>query len=128
MGNILMRGKKVPMVGSVCYGPCNVNLDAVPECTGGDEVVLIGSQTGARSGNDMQKLEYDQLRGYCGMAAECRAAILHHLTNKKLATTICMDPAQTLRKRVWKDWRVTRADPAGADNRGYRDAKPDRNS
>lgn len=48
MGNmVLVRGRRVPVVGSVCMDQCMVNLDQVPEAQMGDEVVLIGQQ-----GND----------------------------------------------------------------------------
>jgi alanine racemase len=47
MGNeVLIKGKKIPVVGNVCMDQCMVNLDSVPEASIGDEVVLIGEQNG----------------------------------------------------------------------------------
>lgn len=45
---LLVRGRRVPVVGRVCMDQCLVQLDGVPEAEIGDEVVLIGSQDGAR--------------------------------------------------------------------------------
>lgn len=45
VGNdVLVRGKRVPVIGSICMDQCMINLDAVPEAALGDEVVLIGRQ------------------------------------------------------------------------------------
>lgn len=41
---VLIRGKRVPVVGAVCMDQCMVQLDEVPEARVGDEVVLIGRQ------------------------------------------------------------------------------------
>ena len=41
---VVIRGCKVPVVGSVCMDQSLVQLDQVPEAKVGDEVVLIGSQ------------------------------------------------------------------------------------
>lgn len=44
-GNIaLVRGKRVPVVGRVCMDQCMLQLDAVPDASTGDEVVLLGGQ------------------------------------------------------------------------------------
>lgn len=44
-GNVvLVRGKRVPVVGRVCMDQCMLQLDDVPEATIGDEVVLLGGQ------------------------------------------------------------------------------------
>ncbi len=40
----LVRGVRVPVVGTVCMDQCMVNLDDVPDARVGDEVVLIGRQ------------------------------------------------------------------------------------
>jgi alanine racemase len=42
--NVLVGGKKVPVVGRVCMDQVMVNLDTVSEAKDGDEVVLIGKQ------------------------------------------------------------------------------------
>ena len=41
---VLVRGKRVPVIGNICMDQCMINLDAVPEAELGDEVVLIGRQ------------------------------------------------------------------------------------
>ncbi len=41
---VLVRGKRVNVVGRVCMDQCMLQLDDVPEARVGDEVVLIGSQ------------------------------------------------------------------------------------
>jgi alanine racemase len=41
---VLVRGRRVPVVGRVCMDQVMVQLDTVPEAQEGDEVVLIGSQ------------------------------------------------------------------------------------
>jgi len=72
MGNqVLLRGKKVPMVGSVCMDQCMLNLDEVPDAQVGDEVVLIGSQNGSTLSatdlaEDWNTINYEVI---CGMAA-----------------------------------------------------------
>lgn len=44
---VLVHGKRVPVVGSVCMDQCMIQLDEIPEAQIGDEVVLIGKQKGA---------------------------------------------------------------------------------
>lgn len=41
---VLVRGRRVPVVGRVCMDQVMVQLDSVPEAQVGDEVVLVGSQ------------------------------------------------------------------------------------
>jgi alanine racemase len=43
---VIVRGCKVPVVGIICMDQCMLNLDTVPDCSVGDEVVIIGSQHG----------------------------------------------------------------------------------
>ncbi|MDZ7843307.1 MAG: alanine racemase [Anaerolineales bacterium] len=45
---VLVGGKRVPVVGRVCMDQIVVNLDQVPEARVGDEVVIIGEQQGAQ--------------------------------------------------------------------------------
>jgi alanine racemase len=45
---VLVRGKRVNVVGRVCMDSILVDLDAVPEARVGDEVVLVGSQGAAQ--------------------------------------------------------------------------------
>jgi len=41
---VLVGGKRVPIVGRVCMDQSMLQLDGVPEAKPGDEVVLIGTQ------------------------------------------------------------------------------------
>lgn len=41
---VLIRGREVPLVGTVCMDQCLVQLDNVPEAEVGDDVVVIGWQ------------------------------------------------------------------------------------
>jgi len=48
-GNVLLvRGRRVPVIGRVCMDQIMVQLDAVPQAAVGDEVVLIGAQGNTR--------------------------------------------------------------------------------
>ena len=51
---VLVRGRRVPVVGRVCMDQCMVQLDAVADAVPGDEAVLVGGQGGERiSGDDV---------------------------------------------------------------------------
>ncbi|WP_303773836.1 alanine racemase [Anaerolinea thermophila] len=71
LGNVvLIRGKKVPVVGSVCMDQCMVNLDEIPEAEMGDEVVLIGQQgeneiTAEERAREWETISYEVV---CGLA------------------------------------------------------------
>lgn len=57
VNSCLVRGKRVPVVGTVCMDQCMVALDTVPEAQIGDEVVLIGQQGDERiTAEDLGKL------------------------------------------------------------------------
>jgi alanine racemase len=43
-GEVLVRGRRVPVVGRVCMDMCMVDVTDVPGARAGDEVVLIGEQ------------------------------------------------------------------------------------
>lgn len=45
---MLVRGKRVPVVGRVCMDQCMIQLDQVPDAQVGDEIVLLGSQGDVR--------------------------------------------------------------------------------
>jgi alanine racemase len=45
-GEVLLRGRRVPLVGRVCMDMSMVDVTDVPGARAGDEVVLIGSQEG----------------------------------------------------------------------------------
>jgi alanine racemase len=48
VGEVLVDGRRVPLVGQICMDMCMVDLTDVPQVQVGDEVVLIGAQKGAR--------------------------------------------------------------------------------
>ena len=67
---VLVRGKRVPVVGAVCMDQCMVQLDDVPEARIQDEVVLIGRQGEAvisadELARDWGTINYEVL---CGLA------------------------------------------------------------
>ena len=43
-GEVLVRGRRAPIIGRVCMDQCIINVTHIPEVRMGDEVVLIGSQ------------------------------------------------------------------------------------
>jgi alanine racemase len=50
---VLLHGRLVPVVGTVCMDQCVISLEDVPEARTGDEVVLIGQQGDARISAEM---------------------------------------------------------------------------
>lgn len=56
---VLVGGRRVPVVGRVCMDQCMVNLDAVPQARVGDEVVLVGDQAAAGGGG--QRISADDV-------------------------------------------------------------------
>lgn len=68
---VLIRGKKVDIVGTVCMDQSMVQLDDLPEAQIGDEVVIMGRQNGAEiSATDIadqwETINYEII---CGLAA-----------------------------------------------------------
>ncbi len=45
-GEVLIRGKRVPIVGRICMNHCMVDITHIPEAKIGDEVILWGKQKG----------------------------------------------------------------------------------
>lgn len=45
-GEVLIRGRRAPVVGRVSMDMCTVNVTHIPDCRVGDEVVLMGRQGG----------------------------------------------------------------------------------
>jgi len=45
-GEVLVRGKRAPLIGRVCMDQCMIDVSAIAGVTAGDEVVLIGQQEG----------------------------------------------------------------------------------
>ncbi len=43
-GEVLVRGRRAPIVGRVCMDQCMINVTHIPDVKMGDEVVLIGAQ------------------------------------------------------------------------------------
>jgi alanine racemase len=43
-GEVLVRGRRAPIVGRVCMDQCMINVTHIPDVRRGDEVVLIGAQ------------------------------------------------------------------------------------
>jgi alanine racemase len=43
-GEVLVRGRRAPIVGRVCMDQCMINVTHIPDVKLGDEVVLIGAQ------------------------------------------------------------------------------------
>jgi alanine racemase len=72
MGNsVLLRGRRVPVVGNVCMDQCILQLDQIPDAQVGDEVVLIGKQgkdviTATEIAKNWNTISYEVI---CGMAA-----------------------------------------------------------
>jgi alanine racemase len=71
VNSALVGGRLVPVVGGVCMDQCMLQLDSVPAARRGDEIVLIGSQAGARiSAEDIAAawgtVNYDVV---CGLTA-----------------------------------------------------------
>ena len=68
---VLIRGKKVDIIGNVCMDQCMVQLDDLPEAEIGDEVVIIGEQideeiTATDLADDWGTINYEVI---CGLAA-----------------------------------------------------------
>lgn len=68
---VLIRGKKVDIVGNVCMDQCMVQLDRLPDAEIGDEVVIMGKQNGEEiSATDIADewgtINYEII---CGLAA-----------------------------------------------------------
>ncbi len=54
---VLVNGKKVPVIGRVCMDQVMVQLDQVPQAKAGDEVVIIGKQENAAiSADDLAEI------------------------------------------------------------------------
>ncbi len=68
---VLLQGKSVPVVGTICMDQCVIKLDDVPEAKTGDEVVLIGQQGGARISAEMLAADWGTINYevVCGMAS-----------------------------------------------------------
>jgi alanine racemase len=68
---VLIRGKKIDIIGNVCMDQCMVQLDELPEAQIGDEVIIIGRQNGNEISatdiaDDWGTINYEVI---CGLAA-----------------------------------------------------------
>jgi len=68
---VLIRAKKLEVIGNVCMDQCMVQLDELPEAQIGDEVVIIGRQNGNEItatdlADDWGTINYEVI---CGLAA-----------------------------------------------------------
>jgi alanine racemase len=68
---VLIRGRHVDIVGTVCMDQCMVQLDALSEAEVGDEVVIMGRQNGAEISatniaDEWGTINYEVL---CGLAS-----------------------------------------------------------
>ena len=59
LGEVLIRGRRAPMVGRVCMGLCVIDLTDIPQAQVGDETVLIGDQ-------EQDLLTVDDMAMRCG--------------------------------------------------------------
>ncbi len=57
VARVIVRGVTAPVVGLVCMDQCTVDVSAVPGVSEGDEVVLLGGDSAARSGEGIPVLE-----------------------------------------------------------------------
>ena len=69
--HVLIRGKQVPIIGSVCMDQCMVSLNEIPDVEIGDEVCIIGRQLGEEISatdiaNNWDTINYEVI---CGLAA-----------------------------------------------------------
>ena len=43
-GEVLVKGKKAPVIGTICMDQCMISVDHIPDIKIGDEVIIIGKQ------------------------------------------------------------------------------------
>ena len=68
---VLIRGKRIPVIGKVCMDQSMVQLDSISDVKVGDEVVLIGSQNGVAQsaeevGEAWDTINYEVICGLLG--------------------------------------------------------------
>lgn len=81
VGEVLIRGRRVPMVGQVCMDMCMVDLTDLPQACVGDEVVLIGTQ-------GQERVTADDIAARCGQISyEVFCAISQRVPRRYLGTT-----------------------------------------
>lgn len=62
-GMVLVRGKRVPIVGTVSMDMTMLDVSDVPGCSDGDEVVFLGAQKGPLGSDEITAV---QLAAWCG--------------------------------------------------------------
>jgi alanine racemase len=78
-GQVLLRGKRVPIIGRVTMDMTMVDVTDLPECCIGDEAVLIGTQ-GSQELTALEMAEWAQTNAYeilCGIGARVPRVVLH---------------------------------------------------
>ncbi|MCD4673449.1 MAG: alanine racemase [Anaerolineaceae bacterium] len=68
---VLLHGKSVPVLGTICMDQCVISLEDVPQAKAGDEVVLIGHQGAAHISAEMLAQAWGTINYevVCGMAS-----------------------------------------------------------
>jgi len=79
MGEALIRGKRVPVIGRVSMDMCTLDVTSVPDCRMGDEVVLMGNQEhecipAEEIANKVNTINYEIL---CAMGKRAPRIFLH---------------------------------------------------
>ncbi len=64
--DVLVRGKRCPVVGTVCMDRCLVDLTNIPEVEEGEEVVLIGKQACPRESGGQESISVEELAEKAG--------------------------------------------------------------
>ncbi len=59
--DVLVRGKRCPVAGTICMDRCLVDLTDIPEVEVGDEVVLIGRQACPRESGEQESISVEEL-------------------------------------------------------------------
>ena len=57
--SVLVRGKRAPLIGSICMDQTMVNVTDIPDVVPGDEVVLVGRQ-------GSEQITPEEIAGYLG--------------------------------------------------------------
>jgi alanine racemase len=78
-GEGLIRGKRAPIAGRISMDMCTLDISRIPECTVGDEVVLMGEQAGEKITADeiaakVRSISYEIL---CALGKRAPRVFLH---------------------------------------------------
>lgn len=61
---VLIRGRRAPIQGRICMNACLADVTDIPGVRSGDEVVLLGSQTGGNFSDPQQTISADEIAGW----------------------------------------------------------------